>query len=367
MKFSKSPVRRLAAHRAKSGRGLPDVGIQAAALSSNVEPTGQSPIQREGATLFVGLGNMGYAVAKNIAPGREMFLFDNNVELSAAFAADTAATALPDLRSVPGHVRTVILMLPNSAAVEHVLEGPEGVLRQLKAGSLIVDMGFSDPASTQRLARDASELDIAYVDAPVLGTTSDADSGDLQILIGGSETPVGLAMAHLRYLGKDILHVGPVGTAHAVKSLVSLHIATSLAVSTEILCAAKFLGIQPASMCQILESAAGPRSLSATYFPAILSGDFNSRFRLEEMLGDLKTAEKTLDTWAVEAPIAHATFDTARAARKILQTSDPDSTEIVSYYERANGVLLRDTTAQHPTDGTGEIDSTQRLEIRNAK
>lgn len=137
-------------------------------------------------------------------------------------------------------------------------------------------------------------MGIAYVDAPVLGTTSDAESGELEILVGGSETAVGLATAHLRNLGKDIQHVGPTGTAHAVKSLVSLHTAASLAVSAEILCAAKFLSIPPASMAQILGSAAGPRSFSATYLSTILSGDFDSRFRLENCLAIWKPRRKSL-------------------------------------------------------------------------
>src|SRR3954468_18381949 len=121
------------------------------------------------ATLFVGLGRMGAPMTRNYAAaGRDVVLFDVDTAVAKSLAEEIDARAIGSLTEIPSDVDTVVLMLPNSKIVESVLE-TDGLLDRLPNGSLVIDMGSSEPASTRRLAEVARGKGIGYVDAPVSG------------------------------------------------------------------------------------------------------------------------------------------------------------------------------------------------------
>ena len=94
---------------------------------------------------------------------------------------DIQAKAIYDLVDVED-VGVVILMLPTSDDAEEILLG-DGPFQELREGLIAIDMGSSVSVSTQRLARLAGANGIAYVDAPVSGGVSRADSSELTLLL----------------------------------------------------------------------------------------------------------------------------------------------------------------------------------------
>ncbi|MGN6403336.1 NAD(P)-dependent oxidoreductase [Sinomonas sp.] len=295
-----------------------------------------------GASLFIGLGNMGRPMALNYAPGHELFVFDADPEVAAAVAAETGATALADLASIPSHVRTVILMLPNSRIVEHVLWKEPGVLNQLALGSLVIDMGSSEPASTTELAREAAAMGIDYVDAPVSGGVAKAITAELAIMVGGEDSAVDRALPHLVPLGASVVQVGPPGSGHAAKALNNLLSATNLAAAAETLTVATSMGIAPAKMLEVINGSTGRSQASEVKYPKhILTGTFDSGFAMDLMLKDLNIARGLIDSTSSEAPVLLAARETAQRAREMLDTPHPDHTELVRYYEERSGRPLR--------------------------
>jgi 3-hydroxyisobutyrate dehydrogenase len=295
-----------------------------------------------GASLFVGLGNMGRPMAINYAPGRELFLYDTNPATAAEVATATNATALPDLKSIPPHIGTVVLMLPNSRVVESVLRKDPGLFSQLVAGSLIIDMSSSEPESTAALAAEAAELGIDFVDAPVSGGVAKAETGKLAIMAGGESTAVERATSHLRNLGEDITHTGPAGTGHAAKALNNLLSATNLAAAAEILTIAASAGIAPAKMLQIINGSTGRSQATEFKYPRhILTGTFDSGFAMDLMLKDLRIARDLIARQSAEAPVVLTAQQTAEKARDLLESPSPDHTELARYYEKLNGTPLR--------------------------
>lgn len=305
-----------------------------------------------GASLFVGLGNMGAPMARRYAPGRELFVFDMDPGARAAISEETGALALPNLASTPEHVTTVILMLPNSRIVESVVRESvvreSGLLAQLRPGSMIIDMGSSEPASTAALAEDAGAAGIAYVDAPVSGGVARAITGELAIMAGGTTEAFEAALPHLQPMGTNIVHVGKAGTGHAAKALNNLLSATNLSAAAEILCAAASVGIEPETMVKVINGSTGRSQATEVKYPRhILTGKFDSGFAMDLMLKDLRIARSIFSDHSIEAPVVLAAETTAQAARDHLETKNPDHTELVRHYERVNGMLLRATEAAH--------------------
>lgn len=300
------------------------------------------PATDQGASLFIGLGNMGRPMARRYAPGRELFVFDMDPGARAATSEDTGALALPNLASIPAHVTTAILMLPNSRIVESVVRGETGLLAKLRSGSLIIDMSSSEPGSTAALTEEASEAGISYVDAPVSGGVARATTGELAIMAGGTAEAFAAALPHLEPMGKNIVHVGAAGTGHAAKALNNLLSATNIAAAAEILCAAASVGIEPETMVKVINGSTGRSQATEVKYPKhILTGKFDSGFAMDLMLKDLRIAKSLFEEHSLEAPVVLAAETTARTAREHLESRSPDHTELVKHYERVNGLLLR--------------------------
>ncbi len=295
--------------------------------------------QTDPGILFVGLGNMGRPMARNLASGAgRLFVYDANPETTSATASELGAYGLSDLQDLPTDLGTVILMLPTSRVVESVLTGEAGLLGKLAAGTLIIDMGSSEPASTVAMAAEAADRSIGYIDAPVSGGVAKAKTGELSVMVGGEQDVIARAMAHLQAIGTSIVHVGPVGTGHAAKALNNLLSATNLAAAAEVLSVAGAVGIDPATMVDVINGSTGRSQASEIKYPKhILTGTYDSGFAMDLMLKDLGIAKNLIMTRSIEAPILLTTESLARTAREALATSSPDHTELARYYEDVNG------------------------------
>ncbi|MGA9748579.1 MAG: NAD(P)-dependent oxidoreductase, partial [Nocardioides sp.] len=261
-----------------------------------------------------------------------------------------ALSGLEELLDAPDRVSSVgvvLLMLPDSRVVELVLEG-SGLLAALTPGSLVIDMSSSVPASTRRLAAVAADLGVGYVDAPVSGGVSRAETGELAIMVGGEAPWVAAARPHLAPLGATIVHVGPPGAGHAAKALNNLLSATHLAAAAEVLSVAQRAGIEPEVMLEVLNSSTGRSQATEVKYPRhVLTGSFASGFELDLMVKDLGIAAGLTAEVGAAAPVTAAAVAAARAARDHLDRVGADHTELVRYVEHVNATSLRS-----PTDPT---------------
>ncbi len=290
-------------------------------------------------TLFLGLGRMGAPMARLHAAAFPTRVYDVFPEAAAAVAAASDAVAVTDLAAEGAEADVVILMLPTSRHVEDALQGDRGLFARLPEGALVIDMGSSEPASTRALAAAAADLGLSYVDAPVSGGISKAETGELTIMVGGEGAAVDRAMPHLRSVGTSIVHVGPAGAGHAAKALNNLVSATNIAAATEAVIVAKHFGIEPATMVEVLNASTGMSQATQVKFPQhILPGTYGSRFAYDLMLKDMGIATQMADEVGF-APVTGAAFAALSEGRAGLG-DHPDHTEIARVYARATGITI---------------------------
>lgn len=281
--------------------------------------------------LFIGLGRMGRPMVKHIAARFPTRVYDIVPEVVDAVANEVGATPQRDLNDVAG-VDVVILMAPTSAHVEEILLESE-LLDRLTKGALVIDMGSSVPASTQRLAAAAAERGIAYVDAPVSGGISKAGTGELAILVGGEPNAIERAHPYLEVVGSDIVVVGGSGAGHAAKSINNLVSASNQAIVNEALIRGVAAGIEPERMIAVLNSSTGMSQASLVKFPNhVLSGAYDSKFAYDLMMKDIGIA-MGIDAPNEATPLSSLIFDLLSRARRFLG-ENPDHTEITRAYER---------------------------------
>ncbi|UZF48521.1 NAD(P)-dependent oxidoreductase [Rhodococcus rhodochrous] len=238
---------------------------------------------------FVGLGNMGAPMARRlIDAGHRVIGFDRSEDAVDRFAA-RGGTAAVSAAAAAADADVTILMLPNSAVVEAVLD--DGLAAALRPGTAVVDMSSSEPMRTRALAqRMAAERHVDLIDAPVSGGVKGAVNGTLTIMVGGPHAAVSTVLPILEHLGRPT-RVGACGAGHALKALNNLLSATHLLVTSEAILAGQRFGLDPEVMLTVINGSSGRSGSSENKWPNfIVPQTYDSGFALSLMLKDMRIA-----------------------------------------------------------------------------
>ncbi len=245
---------------------------------------------------FIGLGMMGQPMAMNlVAKGCQLTTLDAaDVTLEGAAAAQHAAMLAKECR-------IIIFMLPDSRAVDAVMSA---LLPALSEGSLILDMGSSEPGETRRWAGALAGRGCAMLDAPVSGSVPKARGGNLAIMVGGADADFTRAEPVLRMMGEAIIRTGEVGSAHAMKALNNYVYAAGLLAVSEAAQMAEAQGLDLGIFAAVLNASSGRNIASETKLAQeITSRRYAGGFQLGLMRKDLETAGGIAATTGADAPL----------------------------------------------------------------
>lgn len=208
----------------------------------------------EGRTIgFIGLGLMGKPMCRNLMEAGANLVVTNRSEPPRLEIATEGATAVDNPSEVASRVDILVMIVADTPAVESVLSAENGVLSNLKPGTLIIDMGTTAVPATRSFAGLVEERGGLYVDAPVSGGTIGAESGNLTIMAGGSEEAFGLALPILEVLGGRITHVGASGAGQVAKAANQVIVGLNIGAAAEALALAKAAGVDPGRVREALK------------------------------------------------------------------------------------------------------------------
>ena len=288
-----------------------------------------NPPERVG---FVGLGQMGAPMARNLAKaGFALALLDARPGIAAGLGLDAALPA--DLAGVGAACRVAITMLPDGRIVRDAVLGERGLASTLARGSVIIDMSSSSPVGTQQLGRDLAARGIALIDAPASGGVKRAVDGSLAIMAGGDGAVIERCRPILAAMGKQIFATGPLGSGHAMKALNNYVSAAGLVAAAEAMLAGSRFGLAPETIVGILNASTGRNNSTEIKFPQfILPRNFTSGFSLGLMVKDLRTALDVAHATNTPAPVAETVVEAWAEAEKLLG-GQADHTAVVQYWE----------------------------------
>ena len=241
---------------------------------------------------FVGVGSMGWPMAALLhKAGYPLQIVDASSERAQAFAKEFGGTVAASNRALAAASDIIITILPTSAIVQAVLEGPDGVLAGLRKDAVVVEMSSGVPTITRALAEQVAAVGAHMVDAPVSGGVPRAKTGELAIMFGGSEAILERVRPVLSCMGTSITRTGDVGSAHAMKALNNLVSAGGFLIGVEALMIGKRFGLNPSAMVDVLNSSTGMNNSTQKKFKQfVLSGQYNAGFGLDLMVKDLSIA-----------------------------------------------------------------------------
>jgi 3-hydroxyisobutyrate dehydrogenase len=254
---------------------------------------------------FVGLGNMGAPMVRNLAAaGFAVTVRDSDDALQARIAEEIGAAQAVSSADFAA-VDVVVTMLPDDRAVAAVmLDWDGGVATALPAGAVVVDMSSSNPSGTLKLGQALAERGIGLVDAPVSGGIARAVTGTLA-LMAGTDDPAHLARALpvLEVLGARVFPTGRLGSGHAMKALNNFVGATTYAVTAEALAIGQHYGLSPATMVEIFNASTARSFNSEVVFKEhVISGKYATAFALGLIAKDVGIAAGLARESGVDAP-----------------------------------------------------------------
>ena len=295
---------------------------------------------------FIGLGNMGAALARRLLREHRLCVWDLNPEAVGRLREEGAAAANGPAGVAAAGANMVVTCLPTSAEVEEVLFGEGGVAASLSSGSLVVDMTTGDPLATTKMAARLAERDVGLVDAPVSGGVAGARKGSVAIMVGGPQARYERAREVLETISPNVFHAGDIGAGHAMK-LINNMISSCVRIATfEGLALAVKAGLDPRCFADILSKCTGRGYVADTTLPDyVIPGRRDQGFGLALMYKDLTLATGLAQELKVPLTAgAHARELFRRALNELGE--DVDITQLVRIFECAASVNVTERGAR---------------------
>ncbi|OAI39404.1 hypothetical protein AYO38_07720 [bacterium SCGC AG-212-C10] len=231
---------------------------------------------------IVGLGNMGSRMARRLAgAGHTIFGFDPSP------VPVEAITRCDDLASVARSAGTIVLSLPDGAAVAAVCQ--ELASSPGRAVTAVTDTSTIGPAAAIHAHAILATAGITYIDAPVSGGIQGAESGSLSMMIAASRETFERYDPLLAPIAKNRFHVGErPGQGQAMKLLNNFLSATAILATSEAIAFGVTQGLDPRLMLDVLNVSSGRNTATSDKFPrSVLDRSYDFGFATRLMTKDV--------------------------------------------------------------------------------
>jgi 3-hydroxyisobutyrate dehydrogenase/2-hydroxy-3-oxopropionate reductase len=242
---------------------------------------------------FVGLGRMGFPMARNLAAkGHAVHAFDVATDALERAASVTGITAHATPRDVAAHAAVVFTALPNNEIVTDTYLGPSGILAGARRGSITCDCSTVGPEVSQKIHAAARERGVSHLDTPMLGSSPQAESGEVFFMVGGDRESLTAVQPLLDVMGRLTMYVGPSGTGNRIKLLHNALGAVNAVAVAESLALCTRLGVDPRTYYEVVCKGGG--MAYSTYFDRrvmrVVEGHYEATFTVELMHKDVALA-----------------------------------------------------------------------------
>ncbi len=260
---------------------------------------------------FIGLGNMGQPMARNLLKaGFKLRVYNRNPSKAEPLVAQGAQQAPhPNEVVEPGSV--VITMVANDSALESVVLGENGLLEKLGPDGIHLSMSTVSPATARKLAELHEKHGSSYVAAPVFGRPQAAAAQQLWICVSGPQAAKERVQPILKALGQGIFDFGEEpGAANVIKLSGNFLIASAMEAMAEALTLAEKNGIDRSKVIEMFGQTIFSCPIYQNYGKAIAEKRYMpAGFYLSLGLKDVSLVLQTADSAKMPMPLASLLHD----------------------------------------------------------
>jgi 3-hydroxyisobutyrate dehydrogenase-like beta-hydroxyacid dehydrogenase len=266
---------------------------------------------------FIGLGIMGSRMAANLRrAGFELVVWNRTAETAERWADEHGAEVASSPAEVGERCEVVITMVVDGDQVASILF-EKGVCAALAAHAdpLFADMSTIGPTAARRIGAELSGQGVAFLDAPVTGSSPKAEDATLTIMVGGEERDFERARPLFDAMGRLIVHAGAAGDGQAVKVINNTVAAVNTAAVGEALLLGKAAGLDLDALVTVMKAGSGASAMLELKERPMREHDYTTLFKLAHMLKDVRLCLE-------EARAAGVPLEFGEATEAILREAD---------------------------------------------
>lgn len=289
---------------------------------------------------FVGLGIMGKPMVRNLLKaGFSVTVYDIVADAVKALVAE-GATGASSAKEVATDQDVVITMVPSGPIVRSLLNGDDGILAGVKAGTVIVDMSSVTPVESKEFAELAAAKGCAFLDAPVSGGEPGAVAGTLAIMVGGEEAVLDSVHDVFEAMGSSITLVGPTGSGSVTKLANQVIVNLNIAAVAEALILSTKAGADPKKVYEAIRGGLAGSTVLDAKAPMMFRRNFKPggpiKINLKDITNVMDTAKK-LDLPLIMTGVLEQIMHSLKATGHLMD----DHSGIVQFYENISGVVVK--------------------------
>jgi 2-hydroxy-3-oxopropionate reductase len=286
---------------------------------------------------FIGPGIMGRPMALNMMKGgHKLWAYARRPETLHPLS-DAGAIACASPGEVAAHADIIFTIVSDTPDVEAVIFGEQGIAKQARPGSVIVDMSTISPTATKDFAERLEKLGLEMLDAPVSGGETGAINATLSIMVGGKAEIFERVKPLFACMGKNIVHIGGNGTGQVAKACNQIVVAVTIEAVAEALTFAVKNGADAAKVREALMGGFAGSKIMEVHGKRMLDNDFKPGFKVGLHQKDMHIVMETAHQLGLALPAAALVSQHLNA---LMGTGDSnlDSAAIVKVIARMSGI-----------------------------
>lgn len=253
---------------------------------------------------FIGLGNMGLPMAKNLVKANYEVVGKNRSKGKEDLFVEAGGKTGMSVAEMAKELDVILTCLPLPADVEAIYFGEDGLIENGHDGLILVDHSTVAPGLNKKLADAAQSRGIEFLDAPISGGNFGAEDGTLTIMVGGKKDVYEKVLPLFKVMGQNIYHIGETGSGSVVKLINNLMVAFHTQAVSEAVTLGKKMGVDLDLLFNILNNSYAQSRIYDRHYNSFIAKDqFEAGFAIKLLHKDMKLAEEMASGADMDLPI----------------------------------------------------------------
>ena len=249
---------------------------------------------------FIGLGLMGLPMAKNILKKKYSLIAWNRSTKNFREIKKLGAEVCQNLINLPNKCQVIIMMLSNDDAC---LEISKVLNKNLKKGQILIDMSSTKKKTAIEIEKKVKSNKGYFLDAPVSGGTTGAQTGKLAIMVGGEKKIFKKIKNLLESMG-TATYVGKTGSGQVAKLANQAIVGITIGAVSEALILSEAAGADPKAVREAIKNGFAGSPILENHGKRILENNFKPGGKCSTQLKDMNNIVETAKTYNVHLPLS---------------------------------------------------------------
>ena len=254
----------------------------------------------------LGLGTMGMGMARNLLKAGVPLAVYNRTADKASPLSGAGARIAKTPAEASSDADIVLSMLSDDDASRAAWLGENGALMAMREGAVLIECSTVSPAWVAALHAKAGAQGIRMLDAPVTGSRVQAEAGQLVFLAGGERDTLDQVRPVLEIMGRQVLHLGPVGSGTQLKLINNFLCGVQVVSFAEALAWIERSGLERGAALEFLKGAAPGSPLLSAMAERMTERTYEVNFLLRLMAKDLRYAQLAAASFGIPLATAEA-------------------------------------------------------------